>query len=60
MLSDTFFVNIWYALLPFLVVALAIHWFVGRVDPRDRYDDLGPDEDHDASSGDRIDGGVPR
>jgi hypothetical protein len=30
--SDGFWLNAWYALLPFVVVAIAVRWFVGRVD----------------------------
>jgi hypothetical protein len=30
--SEAFWVNAWYALLPFLVVALAVRWFVRRLD----------------------------
>ena len=30
--SDTFWLNAWYTLLPFLVVALVVRWVVRRVD----------------------------
>lgn len=39
MFSDTFWLNAWYTLLPFLVIALVVRWVVRRVDQGGGEDD---------------------